>query len=97
MSDDFAVIAELEKKIGELSKISENASVEELIELADSIKEMEDKIMGQTPASLDPEIEPLDENQTSSEFAEKVETSNPEIAHKKITKPKRKKRKKKSK
>ena len=97
LSDDFAVIAELEKKIGELSRISENASVEELIELADSIKEMEDKIMGQTPASLDPEIEPLDENQTSSEFAEKVETSNPEIAHKKITKPKRKKRKKKSK
>ena len=96
LSDDFAVIAELEKKIGELSKISENASVEELIELADSIKEMEDKIMGQTTVSLDPEDETPEEEKTTPNVSAKVETSNPEIAKKKITKPKRKKRKKKS-
>lgn len=96
LSDDFAVIAELEKKIGELSRISENASVEELIELADSIKEMEDKILGQTTVSFDPEIESPDESKSTPSDSEKSETSNPEGANKKITKPKRKKRKKKS-
>lgn len=96
LSDDFAVIAELEKKIGELSRVSENASVEELIELADSIKEMEDKILGQTTVSFDPEIESPDESKSTPSDSEKSETSNPEGANKKITKPKRKKRKKKS-
>lgn len=96
LSDDFAVIAELEKKIGELSRVSENASVEELIELADSIKEMEDKILGQTTVSFDPEIESPDESKSTPSDSEKSETSNPEGADKKITKPKRKKRKKKS-
>lgn len=96
LSDDFAVIAELEKKIGELSRISENASVEELIELADSIKEMEDKILGQTTVSFDPEIESPDESKSTPSDSEKSETSNLEGANKKITKPKRKKRKKKS-
>lgn len=96
LSNDFAVIAELEKKIGELSRISEDASVEELIELADSIKEMEDKIMGQTSVSFDPETESLNESQTTSNVSEKVESSDSEISKKKITKPKRRMRKKKS-
>ena len=90
LSDDFAVIAELEKKIGELSKISENASVEELIELADSIKEMEDKIMGQTTVSLDPEDKPSEKEKTTPNVSAKVETSNPEIENKKDYQAKKK-------
>ena len=46
LSQDFELISNLEQKIREISEIPKDATIEELMAITDSIKEIEDRILG---------------------------------------------------
>ena len=88
LAQDFELISNLEQKIREISEIPKDATIEELMAITDSIKEIEDRILGieieddelQGPAEIETQVE-----------EEKVELKEPPKPKKKVRKPKKKK------
>ena len=88
LAQDFELISTLEQKIREISEIPKDATIEELMAITDSIKEIEDRILG--IEIEDDEIQVPSEVETQVE-EEKVEPKKPSKPRKKVRKPKKKK------
>ena len=86
LAQDFELISNLEQKIREISEIPKDATIEELMAITDSIKEIEDRILG---------IEVEDDGLHAAETETQVEEE--EVEPKKTSKPKKKVRKPKKK
>ena len=84
---DFELISTLEHKIREISEIPKDATIEELMAITDSIKEIEDRILG--IEIEDDELQVLAEAEIQVE--EEVEPKKPSKPRKKVRKPKKKK------
>ena len=88
LAQDFELISTLEQKIREISEIPKDATIEELMAITDSIKEIEDRILG--IEIEDDELQVPSEVETQVE-EEKVEPKKPSKPRKKVRKPKKKK------
>ena len=88
LAQDFELISTLEQKIREISEIPKDATIEELMAITDSIKEIEDKILGIEVE--DDELQAPAETLTQVE-EEKLEPKKPSKPRKKVRKPKKKK------
>ena len=88
LSQDFELISNLEQKIREISEIPKDATIEELMAITDSIKEIEDRILG--IEIEDNELQEPAETETQVE-EEKVVPKEPSKPKKKVRKPKKKK------
>ena len=88
LAQDFELISTLEQKIREISEIPKDATIEELMAITDSIKEIEDRILG--IEIEDDELKVLAEAEIQVE-EEKVEPDKPSKPRKKVRKPKKKK------
>lgn len=88
LAQDFDLIASLEQKIKQISEIPKDASIEELIEITDSIKEIEDRILG-----IEIEEDRVKETiEDKIQVVEKtVEIKDQEKPRKKVRKPKKRK------
>ena len=88
LAQDFELISTLEQKIREISEIPKDATIEELMAITDSIKEIEDRILGIEIEDDEPQVPVEAETQVEQE---KVEPKKPSKPRKKVRKPKKKK------
>ena len=88
LSQDFELISNLEQKIREISEIPKDATIEELMAITDSIKEIEDRILGIEVEDDGLHAPAETETQVEEEEVEPKKTSKPK---KKVRKPKKKK------